>query len=168
MPDHCSQLTIPREFYKDGTDKTETVLIMGLWTTACCTACLIWYHSCTFHFLPTIFGPVRYKSTPSPALSLLHSASSPSCRQVGQKWIPGEGFLPASPPAPCLAHLLLPHAWHQDQVFMGANSLHPFLTGLMSLALNISCLSGIDGNLRFLYGDDVSDSLRFKEAASGN
>lgn len=51
---------------------------------------------------------------------------------------------------------------------MGANSLHPFLTGLMSLALNISCLSGIDGNLRFLYGDDVSDSLRFKEAASGN
>lgn len=103
VPDHCSQLTIPREFYKDGTDKTETVLILGLWTTACCTACLIWYHSCTFHCLPTIFGPVRYKSTPSPALSLLHRASSPSCRQVGQKWIPGEGFLPASPPAPCLA-----------------------------------------------------------------
>lgn len=156
MPDHCSQRTIPREFYKDGTDKTETVLILGLWTTACCTACLIWYHSCTFHCLPTIFGPVRYKSTPSPALSLLHSASSPSCRQVGQKWIPGEGFLPASPPAPCLAP------------GPGLYGRKPFLTGLMSLALNISCLSGIDGSLRFLYGDDVSDSLRFKEAASGN
>lgn len=113
-----------------------------------------------FSVSPTTFGPVPYKSISTPYLP---SCTAPALLP-GERWDKSEYRQGAEERPISCQHLLLPHAWHQHQ---GCCS-HPFLMGLMSLALNISRLSGIEGNLRFLYGDDVSDSLRFKEAASGN
>lgn len=162
--DSGSQVTIPREFCKDGTNKTETVLTTVSVDDRLLCSLFNMVPLLYFSFPPHYFWPCSLRKHP-------HTHTSPPAQRhlfPGSKWDRSEYREGAKERLTSHQHLLLPHAWLQDQGCVGANCLHPFLMGLMSLALNISRLSETEGSLRFLYGDDVSNSLQFKEAASGD